>query len=251
MTRAIRVRNCVIGEGIPKICVPITGVTGEEILAQAGRIVREGPDLVEWRVDFYESIENDGATAELAGQIRPILGEIPLLFTFRTAAEGGNKTVSPEQYEHILLSAAESGQVDLVDMEIMGDPQRCTALIERLKRAGVCVIGSNHHFHGTPENMEMETILETMQEAGADILKIAVMPQSPEDVLRLLSLTESFRKKTEKPLITMSMGKTGVISRLCGETFGSAVTFGAVGQASAPGQIGMADLKAILALLHG
>ena len=46
------------------------------------------------------------------------------------------------------------------------------------------------------------------------------------------------------------MANTGVLSRLCGEVFGSALTFGAVGKTSAPGQIGVEDLRIALEILH-
>ena len=48
----------------------------------------------------------------------------------------------------------------------------------------------------------------------------------------------------------MSMAKAGVISRLAGEVFGSAATFGAVKKASAPGQISVNDLRTVLTILH-
>ena len=90
-----------------------------------------------------------------------------------------------------------------------------------------------------------------MQELGADIPKIAVMPQNKKDVLILLSATrEMSEEHADRPIITMSMAGTGVISRLCGEVFGSALTFGAAGKASAPGQMGVEDLKTVLELLH-
>ena len=90
-----------------------------------------------------------------------------------------------------------------------------------------------------------------MQKLGADIPKIAVMPQSKEDVLTLLAATEEMnRKHADRPIITMSMAGTGVISRLCGEVFGSALTFGAARKASAPGQMGVEDLAQVLSLLH-
>ena len=90
-----------------------------------------------------------------------------------------------------------------------------------------------------------------MQDLGADIPKIAVMPQSKADVLTLLSATEEMATNfADRPIITMSMAATGLISRLCGEVFGSAATFGAVGKASAPGQMNAKDLETILSLLH-
>ncbi len=67
-----------------------------------------------------------------------------------------------------------------------------------------------------------------MQELGADLPKIAVMPQNEKDVLVLLEATnEMFKIYADRPIITMSMSGMGVISRLCGEIFGSALTFGA------------------------
>lgn len=54
----------------------------------------------------------------------------------------------------------------------------------------------------------------------------------------------------DTPAITMSMGKDGVISRLCGEVFGSCVTFGSHEKASAPGQMQMDDLKTVLEKIH-
>ena len=90
-----------------------------------------------------------------------------------------------------------------------------------------------------------------MQELDVDLPKIAVMPKKKEDVLTLLAATEEMnRKYADRPIITMSMAGDGVISRLCGEVFGSALTFGAAGQASAPGQIGVKELRQILTILH-
>jgi len=77
------------------------------------------------------------------------------------------------------------------------------------------------------------------------------MPESAEDVLTLLSATnEMFKKYADRPIVTMSMGPLGVISRMSGEIFGSSMTFGAVGQVSAPGQIPVEQLATALDILH-
>ena len=96
------------------------------------------------------------------------------------------------------------------------------------------------------------TLLEQMADSDADIVKIALMPQNAEDVLCLLEQTNAFHEKyPNQPLITMSMGKLGVISRISGEVFGSCVTFGAGKVSSAPGQIPMLKLQEILDTIHG
>ena len=92
-----------------------------------------------------------------------------------------------------------------------------------------------------------------MQELGADLPKIAVMPQcKKKDVLTLLAATEEMvHGYADRPIITMSMAKDGAVSRMCGEVFGSALTFGTVGQTSAPGQIETEKLREILKVFHG
>ena len=110
---------------------------------------------------------------------------------------------------------------------------------------------SNHDFFKTPSKEEIISRLCAMQEKGADIPKIAVMPQSKKDVLTLLSATnEMVEEHADRPIITMSMAGTGLISRLCGEVFGSALTFGAAKKASAPGQAAVNDLNNMLQFLH-
>ena len=76
------------------------------------------------------------------------------------------------------------------------------------------------------------------------------MPKEERDVLNLLNATLMAREQLEIPIVTMSMGGIGTISRLCGESFGSALTFGCVGKASAPGQMELKQLKDILNQIH-
>ncbi len=88
--------------------------------------------------------------------------------------------------------------------------------------------------------------LKRMQEAGADLLKIAVMPGDPGDVLTLLSVSWEMKSRyARQPLIAISMGALGAVSRISGEIFGSAMTFGTAGQASAPGQISVEELQEV------
>ena len=57
------------------------------------------------------------------------------------------------------------------------------------------------------------------------------------------------RQYPDEPIITMSMGKLGIVSRICGSVFGNAMTFGAAKQASAPGQIEVTKLNDILKVI--
>ena len=146
---------------------------------------------------------------------------------------------------------AESGYVDLIDVEIFAGEELVRENIANIHAAGVAVVGSNHEFEKTPDKADLLYRLRKMQDMGADIPKIAVMPQSKADVITLMDVTqEMYTKYADRPIITMSMGPAGVISRLSGEAFGSAMTFGAVGQVSAPGQIPVERLRNALQILH-
>lgn len=247
----VKVRNIEIGAGIPKICVPIVDVTREEILAAAENIKSTKADVVEWRVDWYEDIFDFTKTEATMQALREVLGEMPILFTFRTSKEGGEKAIETKAYVELNQNAAKTGLVDLVDVEAFTGDDVVKAVVETAHANGVKVIASNHDFHKTPAKEEIVSRLRKMQDLGADIPKIAVMPQNKKDVLTLLAATEEMVSEyADRPIITMSMSGTGVISRLCGEVFGSALTFGAVGKVSAPGQMGIEDLTTVLGLLH-
>ena len=247
----VKVRNVEIGTGIPKICVPIVGTTKEEILNAAETIKTTAADVVEWRVDWYEDIFDFEKTEETMRALRETLGEMPILFTFRTSKEGGEKAIETDVYVELNQKAARTGLIDLIDVEAFTGDDAVKAVIGTAHECGVKVVASNHDFQKTPEKEEIVSRLRRMQELGADIPKIAVMPQNKKDVLTLLSATEEMcREYARCPVVTMSMSARGVLSRLCGEVFGSAITFASAGKASAPGQMDVDELKEVLKILH-
>ncbi|EHL2555868.1 type I 3-dehydroquinate dehydratase, partial [Listeria monocytogenes] len=142
------------------------------------------------------------------------------------------------------------GKIDLVDVELFNEEADVLRLIETAHKNNVKVVMSNHDFDKTPAKEEIVSRLTRMEALGADLPKIAVMPKSAGDVLTLLDATNTVSEKANQPIITMSMAGTGVISRLAGEVFGSAMTFGAAKKASAPGQIDVNELRHVLDLLH-
>ena len=251
--KTLEVRDVCFGSGTPRICVPLVAET-YAALSQALKQLDGAPwDLAEWRADHYEDAEDSVAVREALELIRSKINNRPLLFTVRTAAEGGEFGKGFEEYRGILLSAAQTGLIDLADVQLMAGPrEQVSALCRDLQRAGVRVIGSFHDFKATPPAEEMTALLCSMQELGMDMTKIAVMPRSREDVLELLKA--AVRMETcegDRPCITMSMGRMGLISRIAGSFTGSAVTFATAGRASAPGQIPAREMAGILRALDG
>ena len=220
----VPVRGCRIGEGRPKVILPIVERTESAILEKAAAFSTLCADCVEWRVDHFDDARTPGAVARCLAKLRVALKDKLLLVTIRTKAEGGQAALSPAEYRQFLELVLDTDCADLC---------------------------SSHDFAKTPPRAELVERMVQMQQAGADLPKVAVMPQSRTDVLELLAATaEMAEHHPETPVITMSMGALGAVSRLAGETFGSAMTFANPGQASAPGQVSLNIVNEVLDALH-
>lgn len=248
----IKVGNIKIGVGKPKICVPITATTLKQAVEQAEYIagdLRADVDFVEFRIDYLKDVKNPKVLAQALDKAKETLHNIPLLCTFRTLKEGGEMMVSDHEYEEILLQCIQSDAVDLIDVEIFRGVELFEKIVCEAHKKDIYVIGSNHDFSKTPAKDEMVSRLMMIEREGADIAKLAVMPKDREDVLALLNACSIARTCMDIPLIAISMGKLGMISRFSGELLGSCITFGSGTKASAPGQIAAGKLREILELL--
>lgn len=243
--KTVTVRNVTFGDGNPKICIPLTARDMAQLEAQSARAAVSFCDLVEWRADFFMEPEEQFTAA--LHVLRDRLGDKPLLFTFRTKAEGGEREILTEEYERLNAQAAASGLADLIDIELNRGEETFCRICDAAHAHGVPVVGSFHDFSMTPSRERIEEILCRMQELGADITKAAVMPRCERDVLSLLEASVEMKLQyADRPFITMSMGALGAVSRLCGTLTGSAVTFASAGQASAPGQLDAGTVADVL-----
>lgn len=251
MSKVVTVKNVRIGDGIPKIAVSLMGANYIELAEEIKKLNNIKFDIVEWRVDFYEQVENIDDVKNTLSNIRKLLQDTPIIFTFRTKNEGGNKDITKENYIELLKDIIKTKEIDLVDIELFTGDEQVKDIVSVSKENKVKVIISNHDFKKTPSKEEIIDRIKKMINLGADLPKIAVMPKCRNDVLTLLSATSYiYEQYSDIPIITMSMGSIGMISRIAGEIFGSALTFGAAEKSSAPGQIQADDLSAILNLIH-
>lgn len=242
-----QVRQLTIGEGKPKICVPVVETTTGKIIQQIQEL--QNCDLIELRIDFYENIHDLKQVHELLLQVRQQTN-LPLLLTYRSLKEGGHIQLSDQEYLSLVQTACQSGCIDIVDIELESGNMLVYQLVEIAHQNHVKVLMSYHDFEKTPTVMEMKERLEKMEIMGADICKIAVMPFSYKDVIQLLNTTMEMSQRLTRPLVTMSMGKIGKITRIVGELVGSSITFASVGQSSAPGQLTLEDMQTLLEVIH-
>lgn len=206
------VKGLNIGSGRPKICAPLIGAVREEVLREAVLAREAGADLVEWRVDHYREVFSFDEVAETLVLIHEMLDGLPLLFTFRTLAEGGEQDISIRQYRDLYEHVIHTGLVDMVDIELFKVESLGKRLIEEIKSLNIPLIISSHDFKETPADPVLLYRLNVMEHFGADIGKLAVTPNNERDVLRLMELTRRANAFVSMPIITMSMGNLGKIS---------------------------------------
>ncbi|NUE92962.1 type I 3-dehydroquinate dehydratase [Acinetobacter seifertii] len=230
-----------------KTIVPITAKTKEQALAQAQVIANTADaDLAEFRIDLLSFASDTKQVIALGHELKKILGHKPMIATIRTKNEGGQLEISDADYGKTYQAYLKNPFMDWLDVEMFRDQKVVSEIVQKAHQKKVLVVMSNHDFQKTPSQDEIEKRLLKQDQMGADILKIAVMPKSKQDVFTLMNATLRVSQQTTKPLLTMSMGQLGTISRVATANMGGSYSFGMIGQASAPGQIDVTKLKQIL-----
>lgn len=238
------------GTGKPKVCIPIIKRTAEEIKKEAESLQDFSCDVMEIRLDYFEDGLNQEKVVALLTDIKRQQKK-PVIATFRTKEEGGELAITKEAYKQLLQAIILSQATDLIDIEYGCGEESAKELIQCAKDNQVGTILSSHSFFYTPKKEEMVALLKRMQQLEADLPKLAVMPQTEQDVLSLMEATiEMKQQHTKTPVVTMSMGKLGMISRISGAFTGSAMTFAIHEEASAPGQIPCSELNQVLNLFE-
>jgi len=242
--KILKIRDKILGGPVPLICLPLVAADQATLLAQAAEVCSFDPDVIEWRVDKFEAILDTDAVLAALGALREAIGNIPLIFTCRVIHEGGFQEIPAENRLRLNKVVIASGLTDLIDTEMSNSEAMVAETKAACRSAGCPLILSYHNFDETPDEAFILDRLVTAGKLGADVAKVAVMPQTYKDVLTLLGATYTARiERLDIPIITMAMGEEGGITRIAGGLFGSDLTF-AIGKASsAPGQIPISDLR--------
>lgn len=212
----------------------IVASLGKNPVNSAAGAKKLGADILELRIDLLDSDERQALL-----DVKKT--DMPVIITNRMKEEGGAWIGSEDERIRALVSLLPLA--DAVDIELCA--QKRDYVVEKARSAGKTVIISTHDFKKTPETRVMTGVIDESFKAGADIAKVAVMPDSLNDVLRLLEVT----LHASGAVCTIAMGEIGRHSRVVTPIYGSVMTYGYVENATAPGQLRVDELRAILKLL--
>lgn len=249
--KRIIVRGKPIADGrIPAICAPLVGRTQEAVLAELAAVLPKAPDILEWRVDFFERIGDTAHVVETAHRMRERAGATPILFTRRSTAEGGERIpIAEPQVLDLYAGVCACGAIEIVDYELSNDASDRRRVRDATRAHGIGLILSFHDFRSTPDAAALVATYARAQHEGADVAKVSVMARDPGDALVLLAASLEASRTLRIPLIGVSMGGHGSITRMVGGLFGTALTFAVGKAASAPGQVAIEDLRAVLGVV--
>jgi len=227
------------------VCVPIMVGTVDEALRDAALSAEHGADLVEFRVDLL--FESRGARDSLGARTDRVLDLVarsptPCIVTCRPDWEGG--LYHGEDADRIALVealGASETPPSYVDVELAtldrdaSHRARIRAVValsedDAHKPRLIC---SAHDYHGRPEDLSRK-ILAMYDEPACSIVKVAYRARSVRDNLELFDLLNERRK----PMIALTLGEFGLMSRVLAPKFGGFLTFASLreGSGTAPGQ---------------
>lgn len=249
--KIVEVRGKKIGAGAPLICLPLVARKKAHLLQQAQDLLPLEPDLIEWRIDGIEYLKDVDLCLQTLADLRVIIESAPLILTCRIDLEGGIQKIPPIDRLELLVASIETGIPDIVDIELCNNFEFINTILRTTARHGVKTILSFHDFEKTPEERIIIDRLVRAQELGAHIAKAAVMPNNHQDIMVLLNATLKARTEAiQIPIITMSMGKLGRVTRIVAGLFGSDITFALGKEASSPGQIPIEELRKAMATIY-
>ena len=249
--KAVDARGRKLGGETPLLCTPLVGRTRERVLAEAASVLRQKPDIIEWRVDFFAAIGDTGAVIETARELRRAVGKRPVIFTRRAEREGGERIpIGDEEVVDLYAAVAAARLVDFIDFELGNDPEHLRRVRESTRQHEIGLILSYHNVSYTPGQDYLVGRFLEAERLGADVAMVQVMPRDRTDVLRLLAATAEADDKARIPLISIALGPLGSVTRMVGGLFGSWLSFAVGESASAPGQIPIGDLVTVYDIIR-
>lgn len=246
----ISLKGLTLGAGIPKICVPITGADVNQVIGQAGEIVSSSANLAEWRLDYFNGLEDTASLMTTTNRLTEILGDLPLIMTLRDRTQGGKRQISDGDYQHLYTEILHNASVAAIDLEWQRDRHVLDQLIALAHSQQVRTIISCHNDdQQAPTQTEMVDQLIQLSLMGGDLLAFAITPTHANDVLNLMNAAHAVSQQIEQPVIATAMGPLGTVTRIAGQTFNSALTFATTRSDIVPGQLSVDQTRTILDLL--
>ncbi|GGA99503.1 3-dehydroquinate dehydratase [Macrococcus hajekii] len=202
-------------------------------------------DIIEYRADLCGG-EKAADYIEDIKALKEKFSDLPIIFTYRTHGQGGKGMKEPNEYYKLNKEIISEQCTDIIDIELLLYEDLRNELIQLAKEKGIQVLVSHHEMEHTPSLKELKALYQHMQQLDIDYSKVAVMPEEGRDVLKLLTAVYETKQDSHHHIVGIAMGEQGKLSRIAGGAFGSALTYGHIGEEATPGQLHVQQLKSLM-----
>lgn len=249
--KSYSIGNVEIGTGRPKVGAWLMGSHSAELISEAKYFSASRGEFAEWHIEYFEPVVHLTEFVQMAEKIVHYLNGKPLIVSYREIATEGNSLYSKQDLAEIFKQLILSGWVNQLDFEVTLGKEFITRLTEFAHEHAVKVNLTDHFCEAETDRQALLERFWLMKSYQPDAMLLFTYPNSNFEVLELLAaLEELHAQDLDIPYSGLACFDRGTISRIAGETFGSAVTYGAAMKVSIPGKIPVNDLYTILNLLH-
>lgn len=233
-------------------CIPLLSRNKCQLIKDASEAIRYDPDVLEWRVEAFSDVRQTDAVSDALRALHKQAQGIPILITPRHTDEGGISAIDPEHKAALIKTLAQTGLIDLVDIELLYPDDYIINMKDSLHSNGVKLILSHHNLNEFESDELIIKLVKRADRLGADIIKYAPTPSTFHEMLQLMQLTINIKENiTKKPVIAIAKGVIGSMSRIMGGYYGSAMTYVTADIPFKPEHMHIDDLRAIQSLLTG
>jgi 3-dehydroquinate dehydratase-1 len=218
------------------LCIPVTSANGRQLLTDVREALACKPDFIEWRRDSFKG-EDLAEERRLLKTIEEMRGGTGLIYTFRSVLEGGAVLAEDALRLQAIKNCIDCGGADYIDVELNSAPGFVPAVRQSLQGTACGLILSCHDFQKTREPSEIHEILQAMEEAGGDVLKLAMTAKNAQEAREAAEAVIAYSLKSDRPVIHIAMGEGGRMTRIFPEWTGGSMTFAAGRETTAPGQM--------------
>lgn len=231
-----------------KIVVTLSGHNDDEIKSEIKKAKQniDDFDIVEIRGDVFDALNREDHAKNvrfIINEFKPLGKEI--IYTYRTAREGGSGSKTTVEYEALLKAVCEVMDIDYIDIEVDSGDKIAASVIKTARVNNVSCLMSHHDFKKTPDIEGILSVFNKMNTLGGDLYKVAYFPHSETDVNNVTEALKSAKQQYGDRVIGISMGELGKRTRTAQGEAASAFTYGFIMRDAAPGQIHVTDLRKI------
>ena len=118
-----------------------TGISEDDVIKQAQEIKKLQPEMMEWRIDYFEDVVLMNRLLEVAGKVKTVMDKTPVLITFRSKKVGCKTELDSEDaYLNLVKIAIDFKLGNAIDIERDHVSDRVAGLIQDAKAKELGVV---------------------------------------------------------------------------------------------------------------